>query len=140
MYSSLILSTFFLRFYFQLQYSCIFHWKAVLDCRDARLQKELHLRLKRLEILNIQPSFVVSSFLRSNHFFVAVAGQIPATTSTGFRLKVCLEQAISRLQVTPLSRKFEISMVEGILRRELKNVCLAVRSFNLHHSNFARWF
>ena len=30
-YSSLILSTFFSSF-FQLQYSCIFHWKAVLDC------------------------------------------------------------------------------------------------------------
>ena len=44
--------------------------------------------VKRLEILNIQPRFAVSPFLRSNHFFVvAVAGQIPATTSTGMAPK-----------------------------------------------------
>ena len=64
--------------------------------------------VKRLEILNIQPKFAVSPFLRSNHFFVvAVAGQIPTTTSTGDGSKACLEQAISRLQATPLSKKFE---------------------------------
>ena len=44
-------------------------------CRDVHLQKELHRRrpasVKRLEILNIQPRFAVSPFLRSNHFFVA---------------------------------------------------------------------
>ena len=64
--------------------------------------------VKRLEILNIQPRFAVSPFLRSNHFFVvAVAGQIPATTSTEDGSKACLEQAISRLQATPLSTFFE---------------------------------
>ena len=84
-------------------------------CRDVHLQKELFV-VKRLEILNIRPRFAVSPFLRSNHFFVvAVAGQIPATTSTGDGSKACLYQAISRLQATPLSKKFEISMVEDIL-------------------------
>ena len=64
--------------------------------------------VKRPEILNIQPRFAVSPFLRSNHFFVvAVAGQIPATTSTEDGSKACLEQAISRLQATPLSTFFE---------------------------------
>ena len=48
-------------------------------------------------------------------FVVAVAGQIPATTSIGDRFTACLEQAISRLQATPLSKKFEIPMVEDIL-------------------------
>ena len=54
-------------------------------------------------------------------FVVAVAGQMSAIISTGFRFKACLEQAISRLQATPLSKKFEISMVEGILRGEFQN-------------------
>ena len=55
--------------------------------------------VRRLEILNIQRRFALSRFLRWNHFFVvavAVAGQIPSTTSTGFRFTACLEQAISR--------------------------------------------
>ena len=70
-YSSLILSRFFSSF-FQLQYSCIFHCKAVLDCCVG-----------------------------------TVAGQLPGTVSTGDGSKACLEQAISRLQATPLSKKFE---------------------------------
>ena len=95
----------------------------------------------RPELIDIQRRFAVSHFLRSSGFFVVeVAGQIPATTSTGFCFTACLEQAISRLQATPLSKKFEISMVEGILRREFQNVWLAAQSFNLHHSNFAGWF
>ena len=73
-------------------------------------------------------------------FVLAVAGQIPATTSTGFCFKACLEQALSRLQAIPLSKKFEKLMVEGILRREFQNVSLAARSFHPHHSNLAGWF
>ena len=77
-------------------------------CRDIHLQKDLHRRLKRLEILNIQPRFAVSRFLNESFFVVAVAEQINATTSTGFGYKACLEQATLRLQATPLYKKFEI--------------------------------
>ena len=57
--------------------------------------------VKRLEIRGLTLSQIESFFV------VAVAGQIPATTSTEDGSKACLEQAISRLQATPLSTFFE---------------------------------
>ena len=100
--------------------------------------------VKRLEILNIQPRFAVSPFLRSNHFLLwQLQGRSPPLLQQKMAPKHTWNKPYRGCK-PPLSalflKKFEISMVEDILSREFQKVYFAERSLNLRHSNFAGWF